>query len=166
MVQPFYNFQHADDQLATIGRIMVTFSHIEFHLNDVLTTLRSRANRDELPHYPTEQIGRKLREAKKLLNRGLAPEVAELWNEFRLAMAHALPARNMIAHGILLYDEKNEISFWSQSRRKELPLLTVMGAEKWANYGLHVSFHAYQHLHPSPFDGEVKLPKPLPDRPQ
>ncbi|MDO9588828.1 MAG: hypothetical protein Q7J13_12960 [Brevundimonas sp.] len=164
MVKSLYNYRLSDEDLISIGRLMVGFAMFESHLNYILFTLRGRAERDVIPSHPTELAGRKLKEVKKLMNRGVAPEIDSFWQEIRLSMAHALPARNMVGHGVLVYATDGEISFWSQSRLKELPLSSVLGAEKWVNYAIHAAFHAQQHLNPNP-DGTVHVPQPLPDRP-
>lgn len=116
-----------DSELQAVGRIIVTYAMIEFHVENVLGFLMVHTQIFLLQGFDGKMFADgpmkyKLSNLKWLVKTGLSPEIEALHKEFRWAMATVTKTRNMLAHGIVLTADNGDISFWSQQRLKEMPM--------------------------------------------
>src|ERR1700730_1021295 len=117
MAPPLYDFRLSDDQLKMLGRIIVSYSHIDHTIEGVLFVLFARkATSGDL----NISMRMKLLKLKELICAGEAPELEALHKELRWAMRFVQVARNMICHGILIYPDSKLPEFWSTQRLKKI----------------------------------------------
>lgn len=150
------------DELASIGHMMITYAQIDSDLNHLLDSLFMRA---------VLQPGRRVLDASRFFN--MAPRIAALktlvkgcddrvqflTREFRVAMKIVVPARNLIAHGIILDAGMASAEFRSMSKDKGLSVDEVLRSVVWFDYALHMIAHADWSLR------GIKAELELPDRP-
>lgn len=153
-VPSIFNYKLSPDSMARLGHIVITFSHAAAELGRAY----SRLNPD-WTEGSWARIDDQVRFLYLHVRDGNSPEIADLVRELRWATKRTVFARNMIAHGILLYAENGDVSFWSHDRRRELALQDVLNLEPCFNYMLWVSVFITWAL------AGITPHKPLPMRP-
>lgn len=73
----------------------------------------------------------------------------------------------MLAHGRLLYDAEQRVSFWSQWRLEEMTMAEMLRARSKALYAIQVAFNMHSKLMELSAGGifPITVPPPLPARP-
>jgi hypothetical protein len=155
-------------ELKALGLFIVTCSELENHINDVLTSLRGAANGGHAMAVTRESTDRKMKEIRSLAeSREGSDELLVLANEVRWAIKTVQRARNMLAHGRLLYDSEARISFWSVWKSNEMSMADMQAARAKAIYAMKVTRHIQWKLMVNAVGGifPITAPPPLPGRP-
>jgi hypothetical protein len=154
LVPSLFDYKLSPESMGRLGHIVITFSHAAAELGRAY----SRLNPDSTSGW-RDRLDDQVKFLRLHVRDGNNPEIADLVRELRWVTKKTVFARNMIAHGILLYAENGDVSFWSHERRRELALQDVLNLEPCFNYMLWVSVFINWSL------AGIRPHKPLPVRP-
>lgn len=145
-----YDYRLSEAEFAAVGRIIIEFASIERNA-DITLDLYGK----ETPRHLSDRV----REVGKVI-RAVGDDHAQLLSaEFTWAMKETAEARNLLAHGLLLYPEDGPVELWSEKLDRHLTLPQVLMCLPYAHYANYCLQYLIWHRL------DIKPPKPFPDRP-